>query len=142
MVPEPGNGSSLVQLTAIAGTCLGEFIGCTQVATTENGRIVGFDHDYIAAEQPFWAQEPELLALQLTPSTSDSAEKQIDFDDSEAPVITITTTGLLADSADATQLVVTTERADGGLLRFVSVTYRFRCVEGRGHQNFSVDPCL
>ncbi|MGB3736260.1 MAG: hypothetical protein WA964_14975 [Ilumatobacter sp.] len=99
-------------------------------------------NDYIAAEQPFWAGDPELLAFQLAPALGDSEEVRIEFEGSEAPAITITTTGLLDDSAEATQLVVTTERADDGLLRFVSATYGFRCVPGRGHQDFSVDPCV
>ena len=95
-------------------------------------------NDYLDAEQPFWAFDRELLALQLSPALSDSADQQIEPD---GPLVIITTTGLLDDSSDATRLVVTTQRADDGSFRFASATYGFRCVPGRGHQDFSTVPC-
>ena len=99
-------------------------------------------NDYIAAEQPFWAGDPELLAHQLAPTLGDSEEVRIDFDGSEAPILTITTTGLLDDSVTATRTIVTTRRADDGLLRFVSGNSTFQCAPDRGHQDFSTELCV
>ncbi|MEP1125902.1 MAG: hypothetical protein ABJH68_18635 [Ilumatobacter sp.] len=96
-------------------------------------------NEYIDTEQPFWAFDRELLALQLSPALSDSAEQLIEVD---GQLVIVTTTGLLDDSSDATRLIVTTERSDDGSFRFASATYGFRCVPGRGHQDFSTVPCI
>ncbi len=71
-------------------------------------------NDYIDAEQPFWAGDPELLALQLEPALGRHEERAVEFEGSEAPAITVTTTGLLDDSVDGTQLVVTTSAQTTG----------------------------
>ena len=98
-------------------------------------------NDYITAEQPFWADDPELFAYQLSPALGDSEEVTVEYDESEAPAITITRTGLLDDSVSALRMVVTTERGSDGLLRFVSGDSTFQCSPNRGHQDFSTELC-
>jgi len=99
-------------------------------------------NEHIEENQPFWADEPTLFAHQIAQTLGPNEQVAVEFDESEEPVITITTTGLLDDSTAAVRRVVTTERADDGLLRFVSSTYGWRCQPGRGHQDYSTELCI
>lgn len=98
-------------------------------------------NDLIDDDQPVWAADPELFAWQFATSLRDVGANVVEYDDSDSPVITITSTGLLGDSVTATRLVVTTSRGDDGLLRFVSAVSSFQCEPGRGHQDFSTELC-
>ena len=141
IVAEGANGGRFVRRTLDEIATRG-WPGLIRVDVDSGSAAAPGLNDYIAVEQPFWANDPELFAFQLEPALSDGADQQIEFDDATAPIITVTTTGLLDDSIDATQLIVTTERADDGLLRFVSAIYGFRCAAGRGHQDFSTEFCV
>ena len=96
-------------------------------------------NDYIDANHPAWAGDPGAFAVQLEPSVGPN--ETVGIDASDDGVITITTTGLLDDSAASIVRVITTERADDGLLRYVGGTYGFTCRPGRGHQDASTEPC-
>jgi hypothetical protein len=99
-------------------------------------------NEHIDEHAPLWAADPELFAYQIVSWIRPNNSVTVEFDDSESPAITITTSGFLGDSVAADQRVVTTERGDDGLLRFVSGTYGIRCQPGRGHQDFSLEPCI
>jgi hypothetical protein len=99
-------------------------------------------NDHIAADQPRWAADPILLGLQLSPWSGPNERVDIQFDEATSE-LTITTSGLLDDSTESTQLVIQLERDVGdGLWRFVSGTYGWRCQPGRGHQDYSVEFCI
>ncbi len=101
----------------------------------------GFN-DFIDETTPVWASDPVLFGYQFVQSIGPNEEVQVTFEDGASPVILVETTGLLDDSVAATQHRIVTERGDDGVFRFVSGTYGFRCVEGRGHQDFSLEPCI
>ncbi|MGA9276976.1 hypothetical protein [Ilumatobacter sp.] len=98
-------------------------------------------NEYIDENQPFWAADPELFALQLKSLVGPNESVLIEYDQTDAPDISITTFGFLDDSVAASQRVISTARGDDGLLRFVSGTYTFQCQPGRGHQDFSAELC-
>ncbi len=99
-------------------------------------------NEYIAEQQPFWADDPELFAYQITSWIDPNERVTVDYDESAAPVIDIITTGFLDDSVAGSRLRITTERGADGLLRFVSGTYAVQCQPGRGHQDFSLELCV
>ena len=98
-------------------------------------------NEYITEQQPFWADDPELFAYQITSWIGPNESVVVEYDDSVAPVIDIITTGFLDDSVAALRQRITTESGADGLLRFVSGAYAFRCQPGRGHQDFSLELC-
>ncbi len=98
-------------------------------------------NDYITEIQPAWAADPSLFGLAIAESVRSDAQAWIEFDETTG-VVSITYSGLLDDSIAATRQLVQTERADDGLLRFVSGTSAQQCQPGRGHQDFSTEPCI
>jgi hypothetical protein len=114
--------------------------GRVEINTT-SGRVEAPGlNDYIAENQPAWASDPSLFGTQLVQAVDANESVQIEFDEA-AQVLTITTLGLLDDSGAAVRITVETERAEDGLLRFVSGTYGWQCQPGRGHQDFSTELC-
>ncbi|MFK8022755.1 MAG: hypothetical protein AB8G26_02220 [Ilumatobacter sp.] len=99
-------------------------------------------NEFISERQPFWAAQADTFAHQIVQTLGANETITFDFDDSPAPTITVTTAGFLDDSVESAQRVITTERGEDGLLRFVSSTYGFRCQPGRGHQDYSTELCL
>ena len=99
-------------------------------------------NEYIDENAPSWAADPDTLAYQLVPWIGPNERVTVEFDDAESPIITITTSGFLDDSVAASQRMITTELGDDGLLRFVTGTYGQQCQPGRGHQDFSTEPCI
>jgi hypothetical protein len=98
-------------------------------------------NDHIDDRQPMWASDPTTLAWQIVQSAGPNEQVQTEFDEASGQ-LTITTTGLLDDSVAATRLVIATETADDGLLRFVDGTWSQSCQPGRGHQDFRTEPCV
>ncbi len=99
-------------------------------------------NEHIDAEQPLWAADPTLFAWQIESSIEPNELVSVTDDGAPSPTITITTSGFLDDSVEGVQRVITTERGDDGLLRFVSGTYGWRCQPGRGHQDYTTEPCI
>ena len=99
-------------------------------------------NEFIDETAPAWASDAVLFGYQFVPWAGPNEQVQVTLEDGPSPVIVVETTGLLDDSAAATQHRIVTERSDDGSFRFVAGTYGFRCVEGRGHQDFSVEPCI
>jgi hypothetical protein len=114
--------------------------GVAEIAPTTGGVDAPGLNDYIAENQPRWAADPSLFAVQLVQAVDANESVQIEFNEA-TQVLTMTTSGLLDDSTSASRITVQTERADDGLLRFVSGTYGWQCQPGRGHQDFSIEPC-
>ncbi|WP_040492347.1 hypothetical protein [Ilumatobacter nonamiensis] len=114
-----------------------------KIETDRDGAILapGLNDD-VAERQPYWAGDPGLFALQLKSTVGANERVTIEYDDAPAPVIRVTTEGFLDDSVAASQLAITTEVGDDGLLRFVSGTTTYRCQPGRGHQDFSAELCI
>lgn len=97
-------------------------------------------NEYITENQPEWASDPTLFAVQIEPSLDANERLEIDFDETTG-VLTLTTSGLLDDSVAAVRRTIQTERWGDGLLRFVSGTFGQRCQPGRGHQDFTTELC-
>lgn len=99
-------------------------------------------NEFIDSTSPTWAADADLFGYQFVQSVGPNEEVQVSFVDGASPVIAVETTGLLDDSVAATQHRIVVERGADGRFRFVSGTYGFRCAEGRGHQDFSTEPCV
>ncbi len=100
-------------------------------------------NDYITENQPSWAAAPDLLALQVVPTVGANESVQTEFAESAGTgTLTITTSGFLDDSTAASRYTVRTERGADGLLRVVGATYGWQCQPGRGHQDFTTEPCI
>ncbi|MGH2655365.1 MAG: hypothetical protein ACRDIZ_01470 [Actinomycetota bacterium] len=56
--------------------------------------------------------------------------------------MTVTLEGLLDDSIQAIRYLLQFEKNSGGAWDLVSATWAPRFAHGRGHQDFSVEPCV
>jgi len=113
----------------------------TSTASITDGTVTAEGlNEYIDTNQPGWAADGVTFGFQFEQSVGPNEVVRVEFDEATG-VVTITTSGLLDDSVTAVQRVIQTERADDGLLRFVSGTYGQQCAPGRGHQDFNTDPC-
>jgi hypothetical protein len=93
-----------------------------------------------------WERSPALLAGEfLRLDRTQASRTRID---SEAPgegtgpaTATVTLEGLLDDSVLATRYVLALTR-DGEVWRLESAEWTQRCRQGRGHEDYSTEPCL
>lgn len=70
-----------------------------------------------------------------------SACHQLELGEGSARVVVILS-NFADDSTEASRYEFTFEPGPDGLVRFASGTRTNRCQPGRGHQDFSVEPCL
>jgi hypothetical protein len=105
----------------------------------------GFN-EWIADTQPAWADDARQTAVMLTPPVSDPAEVVTvgePVDDGALVAVTVTVSNLLDDSTEAVRYHFRLDSADvDGLFRFVEGSYSWRCQPGRGHQDFTTEPCI
>jgi hypothetical protein len=93
-----------------------------------------------------WERSPALLAGEfLRLDRTQASRTRID---AEAPgegtgpaTATVTLEGLLDDSVLATRYVLALTR-DGEVWRLESAEWTQRCRQGRGHEDYSTEPCL
>ncbi|MEX2268524.1 MAG: hypothetical protein WEA75_07560 [Acidimicrobiia bacterium] len=107
---------------------------------------IGFN-DFVTERQPSWARSPFLAAWMLAQlrhglSSGESiAVQQHDLDEVRTRVV-VTLSNLPDDSTGAMRYEFLFERAPDGLVRFVSGNRTHRCHPGRGHQDFTTEPCV
>ena len=107
-------------------------------------RAPGYN-DWVADTRPAWADDAQQTAVMLTPPVSDPAEVVTIGEPVDGGLVTITATvsNLLDDSTEAVRYEFRLDSADvDGLYRFVEGSYSWRCQPGRGHQDFTVEPCI
>lgn len=90
-------------------------------------------------ERDLAALTQEFLALREQESSNRSFNSTSSGDSATA---TLLVDGLGDDSVRARSYELTFERRADGTWRIVSASWAQRCHEGRGHQEFSPEPCL
>jgi hypothetical protein len=96
----------------------------------------------IDATAPSWARDPaDAALLALGDSIREGTRSVATTTDGERHVVTVLFEDLPDDSATASRYVLVFDLADDGFVRFVSGSYGQRCQPGRGHQDFTPDPC-
>jgi hypothetical protein len=110
------------------------------------GSLVDDFNTYAEDVDEPWERSPALLAGEfLRLDRTQASRTRID---AEAPgegtgpaTATVTLEGLLDDSVLATRYVLALTR-DGEVWRLESAEWTQRCRQGRGHQDYSTEPCL
>ena len=77
------------------------------------------------------AQETERVASVVVPSSRDGTT-----------IVVVTTTGLADDSIGGQRVAVSMKQNDDGTLRLTEAGWKQRCQTGRGHQDWSAEPCV
>jgi hypothetical protein len=134
-------------LLAVAG-CGGD--GAPSWAPESLGADVGtlvddFNAHAEAVDEP-WERSAALLAgeflrLDRAQATSTNIDAEAPGEGTGPATATVTLTGLLDDSVLAERYVLSLAR-DGDIWRLEGAEWEQRCRPGRGHQNFSTDPCI
>ena len=101
-----------------------------------NARAESVDEPW---ERDLAALTQEFLALREQESSTRSFNSTSSGDSATA---TLLVDGLGDDSVRARSYELTFERRADGTWRIVSASWAQRCHEGRGHQEFSPEPCL
>lgn len=87
-------------------------------------------NDYVDAEQPFWAGDPELFGLQFKQSLGPNEQVTVEYD-AESTTLTVMITGFLDDSVEGETYSIDVDVANDGLFRFVSGSVSQICRPGR-----------
>lgn len=98
-----------------------------------------------SVEEP-WEETPvtlvtEMLRLDSSDNPNVSVVSEAPAEAAEEATVTVTYSRLLDDSVEATRNVVNL-RLDGDAWRVEEVESSFSCKPGRGHQDFSTEPCV
>ena len=91
-----------------------------------------WERDLAKVTEEFLALEPQENSTRSFQSTSNG----------DSAGATLVIDGLGDDSVRARRYELTFTRRDDGTWKVESVTWTQRCHEGRGHQDFSPEPCL
>ena len=92
-----------------------------------------------AWERDLQATTDEFLALEEQEGGSRSFQSTSSGDSASA---TLLVEGLADDSVRARRYELTFTRRDDGTWKIESASWTQRCQEGRGHQDFSAEPCV
>jgi hypothetical protein len=93
-----------------------------------------------------WEQTPvalvtEMLRLDSSDNPNVSVVSEAPAEAADNATVTVTYSRLLDDSVEGTRNVVDVVRDEDGW-RVASVESSFSCKPGRGHQDFSTEPCV
>ena len=109
----------------------------------ENGALPsdGFNAYLEATEQPWEASVTAVATAYALPLAGDASSVQTASAPEGASPVTVTIGGVLDDSVAELRLTLTLERNDDRWTA-TEATWAQRCRPGRGHQDFSPEPCL
>ncbi|GHN00420.1 hypothetical protein WSM22_19090 [Cytophagales bacterium WSM2-2] len=95
------------------------------------------------AEGKSWTNDPILIARELFRPDGPDRKTIIDFEpgENDAATITLTREGLSDDSVGGEMRIIELEKA-GGTWTIKKIRLGFKCWDGRGHQNYSGQPCI
>lgn len=97
-------------------------------------------------QEDSFSQSPVIAALsELTPFEGLTQQITLNFESAESPdkaVVMITENGYLDDSVSGGRYTFQLIKDENGNWRVVGKTHLVKCHQGRGHTNFSEEPCL
>jgi hypothetical protein len=145
----------LPQLVALAAL----FAGCSQPSPPSpqdsQDRLVSasvgpFNESLTAAQgkkEP-WSEDPVSIALRFA-DVDFRLPESLEFSQSRVTIqpegvslkVTVETTGLRDDSIEGQKVTVVLRRSGGGAWSVISASRGQRCWPGRGHTNYSAEPC-
>jgi hypothetical protein len=110
------------------------------------GALVADFNTHAREVDELWERAPVLLAgeflrLDRRQATRTSLSAQAPGEGTEAATVTVTLEGLLDDSIAAERFELALVR-DGEVWKLDSATWAQRCAPGRGHEDFSTQPCV
>ena len=111
--------------------------------TNADGSItaVGFN-EFIRARRPPWGESPGRAALELARRGGGEPGSGIEASSDPATPDQVMVVAELADDSVRLLRLDLVFRRDGDVVQLVSGTWTFQCHEGRGHQDFSLEPCI
>jgi hypothetical protein len=110
------------------------------------GALVADFNAYAADVDESWERSPVLLAgeflrLDRRQATRTFMEAETPGEGTEAATVTVTLEGLLDDSIAAERFQLGLVR-DGEAWKLDTAAWAQRCAPGRGHEDFSAEPCV
>ena len=103
---------------------------------------------YVQREEPEWRRSPLRSSLEFVghdqpEATVTTLTERTDYLEGAGPAtVVLTHSGLGDDSVRAVRYVLRFESREDGTWRLVSARWAQRCAPGRGHQRFSLEPCI
>lgn len=104
-------------------------------------------NDFVEVSRSGWSRSPrraafEFLRLDDPEASTTTIVMETNPEGVEQAVVTVTLEGLLDDSVGAVQYVLVFEQVEGGTYLLVSARWTQQCAPGRGHREFSAEPCV